>query len=117
MRFFSFILLAFLACNSSKTKAERAAEKDKAMYLVVSFISKGSGVDGQAFTDMKNIMGKFKDCEVSCSVVPWGREGEKDFCMQATDEKCFKHLEKKVIEKFKNNELVQIKKGDVCRKK
>ncbi len=117
MKLYTILLLFFFACHSTKKNSETAQAKTEASHLTISFISKGSGIDSKAFSEIKKMMEEFKKCEVSYNIVNWGREGEKDICIQSNEQKCLDQLEKKVTDKFNNNEKIQIKKGELCKQK
>ena len=89
--FFSIIVLYSCKNTSTTTKknlSEKSLQAENICRFNVSFISIGSGTDKNArqlFLDF------IKDYEVKNSkklvvdVVPWGREGEVDYCFKLTE--------------------------------
>lgn len=106
------LIVILVACSSSKKNVSTASEEQKK--AVISFISKGGGANSDLFTKTKALLDGSK-CEVSYQVKPWGREGEKDICLQSTAD-CYQKVMKEVQALINSNELVQIKEGAECRK-
>lgn len=91
----SLVSLACLSCKSKKeavktnesnatattTTAPEAAIKYR---LIVSFISKGAGTDGDARTAFTNYVSSHPQ-KPSYKEVRWGREGEADYCFNLTE--------------------------------
>jgi hypothetical protein len=78
--FLSLIMLTF-ACKNSKN-AQKSTEPVK-YRVIVSFISKASGTDAQAIAKVDSFITsnekKYKKT-IAYDKVPWGREGEVDYC-------------------------------------
>ncbi len=90
------------------------AKIEQKQTIVVSFISKGSGTNSALFTKTKELLDQSK-CEASYQVKPWGREGEKDICIE-TNSKCYPELLQKLKTLIASDDKVQIKENGVCRK-
>ena len=78
---FACFFLSFSACNSTKNTASSNTENSKTeVYrLIVSFFSTASGIDQEArkgFTEWVTNKGS----SLKMETVPWGREGEVDYC-------------------------------------
>lgn len=61
-------------------KADLGAPQGVKMRLVISFISKGAGIDGKAMDKVKNFIDNHPK-KPSYEVAGWGREGEKDYVL------------------------------------
>ena len=93
-----FFLLAalLLSCHSEKKAAspaqtsstQQASNGDavKALNnLVVSFYSRGSGINTKASMELEEFIIKYShdtNTEIGYKKTPWGREGEVDFCIE-----------------------------------
>jgi hypothetical protein len=89
------IILASYQVRSQTGSQSQAAPKEvKIKYrLVISFVSQASGIDGDKFEAIdKFIRGYHKKLLVD--ILPWGREGERDYCMH------LKELSKSEQKKF-----------------
>ncbi|MFI5219364.1 MAG: hypothetical protein ACHQNT_07725 [Bacteroidia bacterium] len=109
-------------------EAEAVAPQDgqnKTYRLVISFISIGEGTDRNArqifdaaLSDWEK--NKMKEgSKLNYETVPWGREGEVDFCFSLTelDQSEQKLFINDVRERFKGHELVQFTENEPCRHK
>jgi hypothetical protein len=113
------IVNVFSSCNrkeaetvSSKVVTESVASSDS--ILVVSFISKGSGIDKNAINKFKTFLDEYNSNAkkpVTFLVKSWGREGEKDYCINSNS----KEFVDKVKLAMKGFELVRIKENTLCR--
>lgn len=117
----SLILIGFyLATMSCKVKIENVTETQPKTYLVVSFYSIGMGVNHQAVNAMNNILEdykKTKNVDIPVNKIPWGREGEIDYCIdiQSIDEKDQKEFINKVHSLLDGQNWVRIKENAQCR--
>jgi hypothetical protein len=113
------IVNIFSSCNrkeaktvSSKVVNESVVKSDSV--LVVSFISKGSGVDKNAINTLKTFIDEYNTNSkkpVTYLVKSWGREGEKDYCINESN----KEFIDKVKSAMQSFELVRIKENSTCR--
>lgn len=63
------------------TEVVNLAEKTKEVFpLVVSFYSPGDGINGEAHQQFLQLLSA-QEIEVEPGMTPWGREGERDYCM------------------------------------
>lgn len=75
-----------VALDEAKTVDLKADNKQEIIYsMVVSFFSRGSGIDFKIAREFDNYIKKF-EAEHSenfvYEIVTWGREGEVDYCIQ-----------------------------------
>lgn len=90
MKVVIFILLAivgFISCKSrEKGRDQASATKIQgASFLNVSFISKGAGINRAGMKDFLLLVSASKASKVlntEPTSIPWGREGEMDFCFE-----------------------------------
>ena len=86
--------------------------------LVVSFISLASGIDIEAakrFEYELDAFNKKSDCGILFEQKNWGREGERDYCILSSDEKCMADFTKMVQLKFSGNRRILIKEHSTCK--
>jgi hypothetical protein len=113
------IVNIFFSCNRKEAKAVNLKvvneSIEKSDYdLVVSFISKGSGVDKNAINKLKTFLDDYNSNSkkpVTYLVKSWGREGEKDYCINESN----KEFIDKVKSAMQGFGLVRIKENSVCR--
>lgn len=119
-----FLSLAFLMsfCKPSKNtvstevkpgdmKTASNGEKTSENELVISFFSKGAGIDSKAVAAVQSVLDqKSKDWgdKLVINKTPWGREGEVDFCLnlEKLSKKEKGKLEKALKEAIGSSELV-----------
>ncbi len=94
-----FILSAILGCKvtSNSDQAEEGIAEDK-YTLVVSFYSPGDGIDYENLNKYNDFLEKNYP-NVSYEKIPWGKEGEVDYCIALRAMKSAKR--KKFIEDSK----------------
>lgn len=63
------------------TPKQNQMNNEQNFRLVVSFISKGAGTDGKAHEKFKEFLENYNP-KVEFEFTPWGREGEKDYCLK-----------------------------------
>lgn len=86
--FFVFLaLLGFISCKSREKGREQAAatKTQGALFLNVSFISKGAGINRDGMKEFLLLVSSSKASKVlntEPTSIPWGREGEMDFCFE-----------------------------------
>lgn len=120
-------LTVLLSCNSTKTTTQNNTQNNEQtssnLYRFnVSFISIGSGTDGQA---RKQFLGFIKvyetksNIKISMEVANWGREGETDYCLKLSELKS--NEQDKFIadtkELLKNSKLVRYSENTICKNK
>jgi len=87
--------------------------------LVVSFISLSSGIDMKSAKALENDIIEFKkknECDLRYELKPWGREGERDYCIFSPDMSCLDNFAKLVKSKYGDNSKIFIKEKSECRK-
>lgn len=94
------------------------SELKRKTQLVVSFISMGTGIDGQAHAKFKSAIENFNKknkCKLIYDVKTWGREGERDYCFSNNDEKLMTAFNSEISTLFKDNRRVFVEKNKPCR--
>lgn len=112
------ILLSACFYQCGSVNKSQAASPDGAR-LIVSFISKGGGIDGKSLKDFEQLVKDFNTANksnISYTVQPWGREGEKDYCFQPGQGKNFEKLISEVKKSLQGKELIRLKENAACRK-
>jgi hypothetical protein len=67
--------------NESTTEVSSTSGEQKVKYrVVVSFTSHASGIDGAKYEAIENFI-KSHPKKPAYDLLPWGREGERDICM------------------------------------
>ncbi len=114
---FSFICCSILpSCISGKKLSKTASQTNWNEYrLVVSFLSKGSGIDNTAHEAFLKFVNEHPE-KPKHEVYRWGREGEIDYCFQLAE---FKSKgQKEFIENVKKiigtSDVVQISENSPC---
>ena len=70
--------------ETPKTQSEPSDAVQSIGNLVVSFYSRGNGINREAAGKLENFLIQYSQrthSEISYRKVPWGREGEVDFCI------------------------------------
>jgi len=88
-------MLFGIACKSKKQLADKepvindvvsaTANPNDSIRLNVAFNSPGSGINGQALKQLKGYIERFEtdnNLTLTYYQIPWGREGEVDFCFK-----------------------------------
>lgn len=108
-----WLISAFLIvqCNSLKNSQKNSSQEvnNQIVRLKVSFISIGQGINFEAVKYFSQVIEKFnKEQKVNLKYdkIPWGREGEFNYCFyeQKKIDK-FIELTKKEMKKYENVEL------------
>ncbi|MBT8195756.1 MAG: hypothetical protein KJO64_04980 [Bacteroidia bacterium] len=94
-------------------EANKLNQDEKVYRIIVSFISWGAGVDPDARKKMDNCIAENQEnteIEVAFEDMPWGREGEVDFCFTLSElgEEEQENFVASMKKAFEGNELVQI---------
>jgi hypothetical protein len=87
--------------------------------LVVSFISLSSGIDMNSAKSLENDIIEYRkknECDLRFELKPWGREGERDYCIFSPDMSCLDNFAKLVKSKYGNNSKIFVKEKVECRK-
>lgn len=108
------VTLFLLTCKTQKQHTTVNPDQ----YFTISFYSPGTGIDRDAKGQVDNIIQNYikKNYEITYSAVPWGREGEVDYCFT------LQKLKPKVYKEFFNeirillkDKMVHIKEQSPCR--
>ena len=68
--------------GDKKETAEKTDEKDKVYDMIISFISKGEGIDRDLKTKVDTVLENFNKTsktDIKPEIIGWGREGEVDY--------------------------------------
>ena len=90
----------------------------KLAQLVVSFASRGAGIDAQARDMLLAHITWFNEknhCELMFDKKGWGREGEMDFCFYGNNQILIPTLYKQLKEKFAGRPTVFVKENFPCK--
>jgi hypothetical protein len=87
--------------------------------LIVSFISIGEGTDATGREIMDGVLNSWKEKKgkpVEMESIPWGREGEVDFCftLKELSEKEQSEFADQMKSVFKDKNLIQITENQPC---
>lgn len=110
-------LISSFACASKKGKKEIVAKEIVKKTVVISFISRGTGTNSALYAKTKEFLDKKvadSSCNTSFQIKPWGREGERDVCLE-TNSKCYDDLLKEIQSLIASDDRVQIKENQICR--
>lgn len=134
MNFFFFFLLAVFsvtACNFTKKTTSGTIENtatnnshlpDSIYRFTVSFISKASGIDRLALEQFEQFIQQYNqqnNVKINVEITPWGREGEKDYCLKLNE--LNSPQQEQFISQAKDllisSDRVRYKENEVCRYK
>lgn len=94
-------------------------EKIVLSQLVVSFVSRGYGVDMKAVDDFFYLMNQFNEknhLTLMFDHKVWGREGERDYCFVGNNQLLIGQFSNELKKHFANNKLVFVKENTPCKK-
>ena len=78
------------------TKNAQKTTSDDSYRLIVSFISKGAGIDSQTLAALESLVTTFSNKDgflVKYDKITWGKEGEFDYCFKMAGMKASKQEE------------------------
>ena len=115
-------------CKRKRKKKQKATSTQIAKestipsnFLVVSFISKASGIDRASVTILENEIKDFntknKTATLQFELRPWGREGERDYCIMAKNQDYLNKFASIIKSKFEGNTRIFVKENGVCKEK
>lgn len=115
-------MMALLSCNSNKQSTQDTKPADPNDRFSVSFISIGAGTDGNAKDQFEQFITAFEQknkVKLEYEKIPWGREGEVDYCFDLTglDTKKQAQFITETKELLKGSTLVQYKENEACQPK
>jgi len=102
-------------------QTEQALKKKSIKYernFVVSFFSRGSGIDSKIFNNFKVFVETFNqknNTTIKYKLQPWGKEGEKDFCFEPDSNPNFDLFITEAKEFLSESKLVRVKEHSECR--
>jgi len=117
--FLSVIMLT-VACKHTKSTEKSTSAPEATKYRVIaSFASKASGPDATAIAKLESYLisfGKKEKVTISYDKVPWGKEGEMDYCFTLTELSKSKQDEfvKGLTNLTKSSPTVSITENSVC---
>ncbi|MGE0566813.1 MAG: hypothetical protein AB7O73_02605 [Bacteroidia bacterium] len=135
IRIFLFIsisvLVLFSSCKSKSknteskhVKAENssgsiAIENNGAEYIIISFQSKGGGIDQETKGELDKYLSSFEKKYIISLLVTkknWGREGEVNYCIEDSNltDITYKELLSGIKKIVSNKELITIKEAKSC---
>ena len=104
-----FILItSLIACKAptetmeSTTSKTETTNKETVYDIIISFISKASGIDDALKTKIDTALSEFNtkhNTKIQPEIAPWGREGEKDYLFLTKN--LSTKQKKEIIAKFK----------------
>lgn len=108
--------LLAVQCKSSGKGQGDTASQGQNPDLILSFFSPGNGIDGQTYGEVKALLAN-DYAAVYVNEVPWGREGEKDLCldMSALSKKERKQCIEALTQVVNSSEKVHVKQDEPCR--
>lgn len=116
------VVVAETTTTTTTTTTTNVTTTAGAYRLIISFTSIGTGTDGAAIEAVENYIIEYnKANKVSLAVekYPWGREGEKDYCLPLTEISSDKQVAfiQGIREQVKKSTRVFIKENEVCKYK
>ena len=105
--------------QSTENPQSLQSTKETKYRLIISFISIGEGTDRNAKGILDSFLSDWKikqKKEINYEPVPWGREGEIDFCfpLHELNEKQQNQFVREIKEKFNGHSLVQFTENEPC---
>lgn len=117
-QFLILIVFISLSCNENKRKSTTSNYKDNKESIQkfkVSFLSYGTGIDFVQKGILDSLIKTQKNnCKLEVQILPWGREGELDYCFTGADEKCITEMYTNIMSNLKINERVELLKNKGC---
>lgn len=107
--------------KASKTEQISTKDNKPSNTLVVSFTSQASGIDRNASKqleqEIEDFNSKNKNSKLAFELRPWGREGERDYCITAYNQAFLDKFTSIIKEKFNGNNRIFVKENGVCKEK
>ncbi|MBU3661287.1 MAG: hypothetical protein FGM14_15560 [Flavobacteriales bacterium] len=108
-----FLTLLFLSCKQEGNLVKSKSEILQINNIKVSFISIGSGIEKTGIQKLESLISDFEQSnqlELFVSVKSWGKEGEKDYCIDCskiTNEKK-NQLKQSIENTFSTSKLIRV---------
>ena len=111
-------VFCFTMCKTKEKTTQAVTVNSSVKTIVVSFISKGSGIDHESRIELDSLVARKAeiDCDFDHSVLKKGREGERKYCLTFTETRCYNKAYGVLTAKFDNKELVKVDPKGVCKK-
>ena len=114
------LLFFGLSVSSCKSKTaplqpENNTTSKSTCRLVISFVSRASGINKKAFEDFKRYLLE-EESEIKYEIKNWGREGEKDICFDLNELTAAQQNQfiERMKTKLEGKDLIRIKENSVC---
>lgn len=124
LKYFSpIIILLLLSCHTSKNATQKDNSENNIsenMRFIVSFISIGSGPDGEAKIQLDTYLTDYQTknkVKLDFKTTKWGREGEIDYCFKLSELKNKEQSSfiREVQNLLKNSTLVRYTENSPCK--
>lgn len=102
-----------------KLEEKKQEEKIILSQLVVSFVSRGFGIDTKGLDDFFYFMEQFNtkhNIQLMHDYKTWGREGERDYCFVGNSQLLIEQFYAQLKKHFEGNKLVFINLNAPCKK-
>lgn len=111
--FLSFLTLLFLSCKQEENLVKNKSEITQTSNIKVSFISIGSGIEKSGIQKLESLISDFEqsnNLKLTVSIKNWGREGEKDYCIDCSIISIEKKqkLKQSIEDSFKTSKLIRV---------
>ena len=111
--FLSFLTLLFLSCKQEENLVKNNSEIPQTNNIKVSFVSIGSGIEKTGIQKLESLISEFEqiyNLKLTVSIKNWGREGEKDYCIDCSIISIEKKqkLKQSIEDKFKTSKLIRV---------
>jgi hypothetical protein len=118
---FLFLVVVLVACKTKQVSNSTAIDNETSVAfnktLIVEFYSKGAGINHPAFSKMKSLVDKPKEeqlCQFENTLIKYGREGERQYCMSFDDKKCYLLMLQAIKENIRIESNVRIIENGTC---
>ena len=111
--FLSFLTLLFISCKQEENLIKSTSEKPQTSNIKVSFISIGSGIEKSGTKNLEGLISEFEQnnqLKLIVSIKNWGREGEKDYCIDCSNLSNERKIELKqsIDNMFQSSKLIRV---------
>jgi hypothetical protein len=115
----SFLSLLFFSCKQEEKLIKNKTELSQTNNIKVSFISIGFGIEKTGIQKLESLISEFEksnNLKLTVSVKNWGKEGEKNYCIDCSIISIEKKqkLKQSIEDTFKTSKLVRILSDTSC---
>lgn len=115
----SFLSLLFFSCKQEEKLIKNKIELSQTNNIKVSFISIGFGIEKTGIQKLESLISEFEksnNLKLTVSINNWGREGEKNYCIDCSIISIEKKqsLKQSIEDTFKTSKLVRILSDTSC---